>query len=319
MPGRVEALPLRQEHLGVEVRVEDALLVPERPGEVRAVGREDGGAATADSSSPSASGTSSGSSTHAGRRSTRGRRRATRGRCGASSRATSPVLCGRSEVELDAALVEREARKRHEVLPADQAADAAEVGLDCPEPAAVAEAPDHALVVRRHELAVVQRELAVRPVEQERVVDRAAVELVRADRQPEPVLARRRCRCAPRPRTAPPATRAPAARRRASPRRRLPRGSAPSGWSGYAGEKGLGEEHELRALARRLGGDLFQGSIVASRSKSTGSTWAHATVTGSRISRDCCFSGDGRATRSASRGRGGRPASTRGGSGRASC
>jgi hypothetical protein len=71
------------------------------------------------------------------------------------------VVCRRRDVDLDAGLVDREARKRHVVLPADQAADAAEAGLDGVQAAAVALSPDEALVVRRHELAVVERELAV--------------------------------------------------------------------------------------------------------------------------------------------------------------
>src|SRR5205814_6189023 len=87
------------------------------------------------------------------------------------------------------ALVGREPGERHEILPADQPADAPDRGLDRLEPGAVALAPDQPLVVRWHELAMVQRELAFRPVEQERVVDRPAVELVRADGEPETVLA----------------------------------------------------------------------------------------------------------------------------------
>ena len=45
--GRVEALPLGRQLRGVEVRVEDALLVVEGPGEVGAVRREDRRAAAA--------------------------------------------------------------------------------------------------------------------------------------------------------------------------------------------------------------------------------------------------------------------------------
>ena len=48
MAGRVEALPLGEDPRRVELGVEDPLLAVERPGEVRAVGREDRAAAAAD-------------------------------------------------------------------------------------------------------------------------------------------------------------------------------------------------------------------------------------------------------------------------------
>ena len=54
------------------------------------------------------------------------------------------VVGGRRDVDLDAGLVEREARERHVVLPADQPADAAEAGLDGAQAAPVALAPDRA-------------------------------------------------------------------------------------------------------------------------------------------------------------------------------
>ena len=82
------------------------------------------------------------------------------------------VVGGRGDVDLDAGLVEREARERHVVLPADQAAEPAERRLDRAQPAAVALAPDEPLVVRRHELAVVERQLAVGRVVEQRVVER---------------------------------------------------------------------------------------------------------------------------------------------------
>jgi hypothetical protein len=47
---RVEALPFGEQARRVELCVEDALLVVERAGEIRAVGREDGAAAAADRS-----------------------------------------------------------------------------------------------------------------------------------------------------------------------------------------------------------------------------------------------------------------------------
>src|SRR5215470_16400012 len=128
---RVEALALGEEQLRVELRVEHALLVPERPGEVAPVGPEDRGAAAADELVAL------------------GQRHVVREARGALEDAAREhegtglsrdvahrvvphlrVLGGRREVELDAGLVEREARERHEVLPADQPADAAEIGLD---------------------------------------------------------------------------------------------------------------------------------------------------------------------------------------------
>ena len=52
MAGGVEALPLLVEPRRVELGVEDALLVVERPGEVGAVRAEDGAAAAADQVDP---------------------------------------------------------------------------------------------------------------------------------------------------------------------------------------------------------------------------------------------------------------------------
>src|SRR5262245_30962751 len=82
------------------------------------------------------------------------------------------VIGGRGDVDLDARLVERETRERHVVLPADQAAKPAEVRLDRAQALAVARAPDESLVVRRDELAVLERERAVGSVVEERVVER---------------------------------------------------------------------------------------------------------------------------------------------------
>src|SRR5437588_5135075 len=103
------------------------------------------------------------------------------------------VVRRRSEVDLDPGLVERETRERHQVLPADEPADPAEVGLDRLEPLAVAETPDEPLVVRRHELPVVDDEPRVRAEDEQRVVERAAGELVGADGEPDALLARDAC------------------------------------------------------------------------------------------------------------------------------
>ena len=59
------------------------------------------------------------------------------------------------------------------------------------EPAAVTRSPDQALVVRRHQLAVVEREPAVRTVEEQRVVERPGplwLDLGHAGHEPDPVL-----------------------------------------------------------------------------------------------------------------------------------
>src|SRR5206468_1249419 len=82
--------------------------------------------------------------------------------------------------------------ERHEVLPADEAAETAEAGVDGLEAVAVAESPDHPLVIRRHELAMANRYFTVRSKEEQRVVQRAPVQLVDADGEHEPVLLRDR-------------------------------------------------------------------------------------------------------------------------------
>src|SRR2546422_2705364 len=98
------------------------------------------------------------------------------------------IVGRRREVDLDPRLVEGGTRERHQVLPADEPADAGETGVDRLEPVAVAEAPHHSLVIRRHQLAMAQRELAILVEDEERVVERPAVELVDADGENERVL-----------------------------------------------------------------------------------------------------------------------------------
>ena len=103
------------------------------------------------------------------------------------------VVGRRSHVDLDAGLVEREARERHVVLPADEPAEPAEAGLDRPQAPPVALAPHEPLVVRGHELAVVERQAALGVVVEERVVERAGalrVDLGDAGDEPDAVLAR---------------------------------------------------------------------------------------------------------------------------------
>jgi hypothetical protein len=100
------------------------------------------------------------------------------------------VLRGRREVDLDTALAVGDAWERQYVLPADEPADDAGVGRHSLEPSAVSGPTGEALVVRRHEFAVVQRQRPVRRVEKQRVVDRAALELVHAHGEPDARLAR---------------------------------------------------------------------------------------------------------------------------------
>ncbi len=92
------------------------------------------------------------------------------------------VVRRRGDVDLDARLVEREAGERHVVLPADEAAEAAQRRLDRAQAAAVSLAPDEPLVVRRHELAMLERELAVGAVVEKRVVERARAARARSRR-----------------------------------------------------------------------------------------------------------------------------------------
>src|SRR6266511_4999943 len=97
------------------------------------------------------------------------------------------VVGSRCEIDLDAVLVEGKARERHQVLPADQTADRTELALDRLEPVAVAEPPDEAFVVRGHQLAVVERQLALWLVDEQRVVDRSPLQLVRSYGKPQRV------------------------------------------------------------------------------------------------------------------------------------
>src|SRR5207248_179594 len=162
---------------------------------------------------------------------------------------------------LDARLVQRYARERHVVLPADEAAEPAETGLDRTETATVALAPDQALMVRGHELAVVEGELAGRRVVEERVVDRPRplwLYLVDAGDDPDPELLRRRS-------DAPLGRGADCDRLlREAGERLLRTGRLPAG-EGLRPERRridrnecLWEDDELRAFAGNLGGHLLE-------------------------------------------------------------
>ena len=152
------------------------------------------------------------------------------------------------------------------------------------EAAAVAEAPDQPLVVRRHQLAVVERERAVRREDEQRVVDRAAVELVHADREVDAVLARDRADPLGRPRSEPRPTRARAAPRAPS-RCLVPAGEAPrpAARRDRRERTSPGRRRAARPARRRLRRRSASLSSVASRSKTTGSTCAQATRTGASI------------------------------------
>src|SRR5215211_1357688 len=128
MPRRIEALALLVKQLRIEVGVQDSLLVPERPGEVRAVGPDDRRAPPPDQLV-----------SFAERHIVRVARGALEDAAGEDERARLArdvahrlepalgVVGGRREVHLDARYVERRARERHQVLPADEAADRTEL------------------------------------------------------------------------------------------------------------------------------------------------------------------------------------------------
>ena len=196
VPGRIEALTLLVEPLRVEVGVQDFLFAVQRAGQVTAIRAEDRGAAAAED-------------VHAGQLVAERKvfgiracplemRRADDERarlpCDVDKRRlpSVAVVGGRGDVDLDSRLVQREAGKRHVVLPADQPADPPDRRRERAQAAAVSLAPDEPLVVRRDELAVVQRKPAVRPVVQKRVVERSRplrVALVHAGDEPNLVLA----------------------------------------------------------------------------------------------------------------------------------
>ena len=199
MPDRVEALPLREKPRRVELRVQDPFLVVQRAGEIGAVGRENGAAAATEQTGAVELRLQREVVGIRGRPLERARRYDVRAALACDMHEGRlpriAVVGGRGDVDLDAGLVQREARERHVVLPAHEAADAPEAGLDRVQPAAVALPPDQPLVVRGHELAVVERERAVGRVVEERVVDRARplrLHLVHAGDEPDAELSRAR-------------------------------------------------------------------------------------------------------------------------------
>ena len=73
------------------------------------------------------------------------------------------------------------ARERHVVLPTDQRADAADGGIKGHQAAPVPPAPDHAFVVRGHDLAALANQRAVRVEDELGVVEAAPLALVYAE------------------------------------------------------------------------------------------------------------------------------------------
>src|SRR4051794_28905636 len=111
VPGRVEPLPRRVERVGVEVGVENPLFVPQRAGEVLAARREDRGAATPDELVPGRERDVVGIARRALEDAAREHERA-RLACDVAQRVLPAlaVLCRGREVDLDATLVQGEAR-----------------------------------------------------------------------------------------------------------------------------------------------------------------------------------------------------------------
>ena len=88
------------------------------------------------------------------------------------------IVGRRRAVERDVLRVHRHAQHRHVVLPADHRADSPVWTVDHRQRRAVAEAPDHPLHRRRHELAVLAEQRAVRAEEQRRAVAGAELALM---------------------------------------------------------------------------------------------------------------------------------------------
>ncbi len=87
--------------------------------------------------------------------------------------AFSAVVAGR-DMDVHALGVQREAGQGHVVLPAQQRADAAHGGFGHPQSRAVAEPPDHALGIGRHQLAVMVENAAIGADHHQAVVERGA-------------------------------------------------------------------------------------------------------------------------------------------------
>src|SRR6266853_1723361 len=87
------------------------------------------------------------------------------------------AVVGRRDIDIDPLRVQGAARERHVALPADQRADAPAWRVDGFQAGGVAEAPDHALGAGRHDLAVPVQERAVGPDRDNSVVQRGPAEV----------------------------------------------------------------------------------------------------------------------------------------------
>src|ERR1700688_4315378 len=105
------------------------------------------------------------------------------------------AVVGWRDIYFEALRVERVSRQRHEVLPADERADASAGRVDDLEARSVAEPPHHALRTCRHELAMLVEYAAVGANDNHGVVERAStrilVTLVETAHDGEPMLFRR--------------------------------------------------------------------------------------------------------------------------------
>ena len=97
---------------------------------------------------------------------------------------------GRRAVDFHALRIHGRTQQRHVVLPADDGADAADVGVDHRQGGAVAESPYQAFAGGGHELAVLAEIAAVGTKKKRRAVQRPAVAFDDADDQVHPVRAR---------------------------------------------------------------------------------------------------------------------------------
>jgi hypothetical protein len=176
MADRIESLALLEQPVRVELGVEDPLLVVHRTGEIVAVRSEDGAAAAADHIDALEL-AAEGEVVRVGARTLEVTRADDEGArlTGDVDERRLPSLAvvgGRREVDLHARVVQGEARERHVVLPADQAADACDLRVDRVQAVTVSLTPDQAFVIRRDELAVLEQKPSVCTVDEQRVVER---------------------------------------------------------------------------------------------------------------------------------------------------
>ncbi len=176
------------------------------------------------------------------------------------------VVPGRCAEDVDILGIEREPGERHVIFPADQRADAADRGVDHPKPRCVAKAPDHALGIGRHQLAVVVGNAAVgvddgTGIEQGRTAD-PTVTLVVADHQHDTMFRRRLLQRLEPTVQAVDGIGLEPLEQRVGLAHPGPWGQAPDK-GGLAGKPGLGEDHELGALGGGIGNQA-QGALHGS-------------------------------------------------------